>query len=682
MNKLTILLILILSANVIYSQSKPNPMHDEEVSISNYVETNVKIFKINNDKYAMAPVLDLERDRKGGIVVEKFQSNGIYYAEFNVDINPKRVKKEILDNLTKLKSVDISNILNPGFNSLIIKCNIFPDKNDAILYTFEGPGKFSGSQIPCNIKFDSEQLRDDFIAKLKNGKITISTEYKTDATITIARVEAQIKSVTFSDVISKAGLNSGNKKDNSSSPWYDVLGKRKIQINQNQKKSLEGGYKKAVELKITYYGQDVIDKSIETQIVNSSVVAFNNIFKEKVIECNDFTQFADALANHAKYQYPSKSFDPDQFKDILSKLSQASETKEDDEIDISGDVDVDVMKLFSGKAKFKYKKKELREDMKKMGYEFSAKNANIIVPKSITFYNLDETELSESISIDKSILRQIDGEMTDNLTFVSVPPNQEVSDNLNANLVCHFPFDNGNARNKVEDGRVKDGSFIGENGNTPVTTTGINGEKNGALYFNGISGIQVPNSDHINFLPKQSYSLSLWIRYDSDENDNHVYKGNTASSVILDKWDNPKNFKDSEQYLIGENIYRSSHGYPYTIRVVGATVGFARYTGRGVEYYPKLDRAISSEIKNKDKNKYYHVVATVENGKQALFIDGEKVNEIQDSYTNLTVNNYPFFIGCRGEGIHYGYKGSVDELRIYNKALSLEEVKYLFDNKK
>jgi len=678
MNKLTILSILFFLVNLIYAQ--PNPKQIQNVSIKDHVKTTVKIYETDSKKYAITPILDIERNSKGELVIDKTAYNDVYYAEFKLDVNPERVKREVSYRLQRINDINTSNLLNPECNSLEVQCDVSPLRKEVVLFAFDEPGKFSGSQIPCRIQFEREQECDFFIEKLKQGKIVLHVKYKSDATITVASIASSIENTTFKEVVRNSDIV-GDEPTKPTSPWYNILGKSAVTINQKQKKHLEAGYKNVINQKIIIYGK-LINEDIANELISSSMSKFNNIFEEDVVNNKSLESFANDIHEHLKYQYPSKSFTPSRISNFFTELKEIQEDKQQEKVKIKGEAEVDYIKIFTGKAKFEYEKEELRESMKEMGYKFESKDANIIIPKSVTFYNIDKKELTKLISIDRKILHKIDGEITDNLTFVSVPPSQEISDNLDANLVCHFPFDNGNARNVVADGRVQDGSFIGKNGNIPVATTGINKEQNGALYFNGSSGIQVPNSDDINFLPKQSYSLSLWIRFNPDDNDNYIYKGNTASSVILDKWDSPKNFKDSKHYLSG-SMYRSSHGYPYMIRIVKDSVTFARYTGRYIEFHKDIKRGIKAEIKNNMNNKYHHVVATVENGKQTLYVDGVKEkNTVQDSYTNLTANNYPLFIGCRGEGIHYGYKGSLDELRIYNKTLSAEEVKYLFDNKK
>jgi hypothetical protein len=57
-------------------------------------------------------------------------------------------------------------------------------------------------------------------------------------------------------------------------------------------------------------------------------------------------------------------------------------------------------------------------------------------------------------------------------------------------------------------------------------------------------------------------------------------------------------------------------------------------------------------------------------------VNGSSVGSF--SSTNLLSPNWPFSIGGQGEGVDDGYfNGSIDDLRVYDRALSPQEVKNL-----
>ena len=79
--------------------------------------------------------------------------------------------------------------------------------------------------------------------------------------------------------------------------------------------------------------------------------------------------------------------------------------------------------------------------------------------------------------------------------------------------------------------------------------------------------------------------------------------------------------------------------------------------------------------------RWYHVVGTYDSsiGKGCLYINGVKVGEKTVSGT-IKTNNARLFIGSRGIGDKPAayFNGTIDEVRIYNRALSAEEIKRLY----
>ena len=84
------------------------------------------------------------------------------------------------------------------------------------------------------------------------------------------------------------------------------------------------------------------------------------------------------------------------------------------------------------------------------------------------------------------------------------------------------------------------------------------------------------------------------------------------------------------------------------------------------------------------KDQWYHGVFVVDKNNLILYLDGEKDGErtIDETYTinnALSVSN----IGYTGmSGSKQYFDGSIDEVMIYDRALSAEEVKALYDIQK
>ena len=72
---------------------------------------------------------------------------------------------------------------------------------------------------------------------------------------------------------------------------------------------------------------------------------------------------------------------------------------------------------------------------------------------------------------------------------------------------------------------------------------------------------------------------------------------------------------------------------------------------------------------------WHHVVGTSDRNSVNLFVDGRKVDAI--SYTRpLSVNENPVLIGASGFGEFF--RGSIDEVRMYNRAISEDEIQKLY----
>lgn len=74
---------------------------------------------------------------------------------------------------------------------------------------------------------------------------------------------------------------------------------------------------------------------------------------------------------------------------------------------------------------------------------------------------------------------------------------------------------------------------------------------------------------------------------------------------------------------------------------------------------------------------WYTVIYTYENGISKLYVNGVLVNTLNCTAV-FTPNNQELYIGKHGDpAFPYNFKGVIDEIRIYKKALCEGEVKQL-----
>ncbi|MEK8015937.1 MAG: LamG domain-containing protein, partial [Candidatus Parabeggiatoa sp.] len=94
-------------------------------------------------------------------------------------------------------------------------------------------------------------------------------------------------------------------------------------------------------------------------------------------------------------------------------------------------------------------------------------------------------------------------------------------------------------------------------------------------------------------------------------------------------------------------------------------------------YYGDNNPGFGSTVKIND-DQFHHIVF-VKNGEQLqLFIDGNLDNTLTDRTVGNTTNNSLLFLGRRGSPLKNQFKGVIDDLLIYNRALTTTEVQTLY----
>jgi uncharacterized repeat protein (TIGR01451 family) len=204
-------------------------------------------------------------------------------------------------------------------------------------------------------------------------------------------------------------------------------------------------------------------------------------------------------------------------------------------------------------------------------------------------------------------------------------------------LVVEWHFDEGSG------GIVHDSSGNGNDG-VVYGATWVKGKYGGALEFDGVDDyVEVPDSMSLDLT--QETTVEIWIK----------------SSNMNKRW---------------PNIFNKGtpHDLSYTLRLydVYAQPCFQIKTINGYIY------ARSSETLM--NNKWYHLVGTYDGSSIKLFVDGNL--NVEDSCSgNIVTNNHALVMGTASAERGYEYPGLIDEVRIYNRALTTEEIKQHYEGK-
>ncbi len=218
--------------------------------------------------------------------------------------------------------------------------------------------------------------------------------------------------------------------------------------------------------------------------------------------------------------------------------------------------------------------------------------------------------------------------------------------NLKQGLQAYYPF-NGNAND--ESG----------NNNNPVKnnatiTADRFGNPNSAYHFNGLyQYMQIPNKPSLNF--GKEISLSVWVRPTG------FYYGICHASQLISKGGgnyNPGNYA----LRFDDVLYTAGNGCNGT--VCDTLHQNFRGTGTVLKPYP------GEFIK---KNKWYNVLYSNDGKTAKLYVDCELKYSV--TFPETFTNNEDLFFGkSDDEFFPFWLNGDLDEIRIYNRALTAEEI--------
>jgi hypothetical protein len=220
------------------------------------------------------------------------------------------------------------------------------------------------------------------------------------------------------------------------------------------------------------------------------------------------------------------------------------------------------------------------------------------------------------------------------------PNNGSSYNSLNKGLVAYYPF-NGNA--KDESGNGLDAANEGA-----VLQSDRFGTLNHALFFDGVSArVNAGYRSSFNF-GASNFTLSAWIKPEAD----------CLNRYILSKYRNP----DPNSYGIG---------------TAGGSVNTYAFI---VDQHPAT--AVSGSMGMADGGYHQMLVTYTRGGLMRVYLDGvERDSADISGEPGLMENNQPLLIGSLADGSGAGlqvFHGVIDDVRIYNRALSASEVDQLY----
>ena len=209
-------------------------------------------------------------------------------------------------------------------------------------------------------------------------------------------------------------------------------------------------------------------------------------------------------------------------------------------------------------------------------------------------------------------------------------------------LVLHLSFD----ENSIQGDTVKDQSEEGNDGTINGAAKTVAGKYGEALEFDGKDDfVEVPLEDSITFSTGDSLTVQVWVKTDDEppKNDGIVgnYRPGTDAVWILSvSGDDP--------------AARGKMGF--SVRDKG------RANSAGIR---------SPDFLNDDK---WHVLAGVRDQKAKkirFYVDGKLIDEVDDNTKDINSGQSIWV----GEHLNRFYKGLIDEVKVWNRPLTAEELK-------
>lgn len=216
---------------------------------------------------------------------------------------------------------------------------------------------------------------------------------------------------------------------------------------------------------------------------------------------------------------------------------------------------------------------------------------------------------------------------------------------INEGQVAYYPF-NGNAND--ESGNGHDGTLNG-----PSLTYDRFGNENSAYSFDGVDDmIIVP--DNGDFNTGWELTIALWINF------------------LSEPPCSPTSFVSKSAWLVGSN---TGYIFPYIGYSGCGDFGLITYTN-----YWNFNRSFSF-YSIPEPYSWHFYAATYKNGERKVYLDGELVATdsqyaglpIRSNSNNLTIGNQP--------GTNEWAHAEMDDIYLYNRALSDEEIRELFNIK-
>jgi hypothetical protein len=301
---------------------------------------------------------------------------------------------------------------------------------------------------------------------------------------------------------------------------------------------------------------------------------------------------------------------------------------------------------------------------------------------SVKFTNVNQTSSRQITMADDGIgnLRDLSFDETkmvgtDNL-YLYLGFNEKYREYNLRNKPTSYVLDGSPLENLVDSIRNKNISYLPGILTTDTTqSTGVCSYLDGGYY-------EVRNADsNFNFSGRSSFAFSFWVNIPPTQSNlqlpyNHLFdKRTTKDLTVRDRITKVVSTIDSNEH---PTIQGESSDYPFDIKLYNRSAGLSNE--HKIEFSQKSGTSIFSVTSSAVSHSVWnHIVCQKSASYYQIWVNGILHGQITGSISSNTSNTNRFFIGSNGTTTG-SFSGYLDEIRIYGKGLTSENIIYMGNN--
>jgi hypothetical protein len=306
----------------------------------------------------------------------------------------------------------------------------------------------------------------------------------------------------------------------------------------------------------------------------------------------------------------------------------------------------------------------------------------LLLPRRLFGEGIDEKSISIKInsstsSMEYTIIDDGKGNLLDSTfdtsTFVdyryellSIGFNEKYREYNYINKKGNYVIDSSNNLNRVN---ISNNKLLNYAPGIPTKEnnipTGICAELNGAH-------LEVENDKLFNFDSTMDFSFSFWLKVPTSQSIETVNKNPLFNKTSIKNQDFYSSLNGTMVYRVNSN----SGNFPFDISITNRTDA----TPYSINFAQSSDaETVNVESTPLIPNTWNHVVCQKTGSEYQIWLNGQLDVTQSFNMINNVQNNSKFCIGGFGEEINF-ISASLDEIKIYGKALNETEIYYLGDN--